>query len=355
MMRLFLHAGTEKTGSSHIQTLCVNGRKHLESVGSWFPEGIPRHEQRMRSGLVSAGNAFVISEQARGGNHASVRRELVRHRDAAQSRGCVAVCLSSELLLPYCSAPGTWQRLFGDCRQAGFDSLSVLLVLRDPVDQLISLYKHRSRGGTAADIESWVTQGYRLPYDLSRLREQVDDANVGLVARGYSRASGALERLFFDDWLAVPPPEVDLPAMVNPSLTLSELALIRRLAERRPELVAPLYDALVGLPARDKVQGRELEAHARSVAARAVASHAEEWAAWNERLPESEQLVIPQPEGEIPAEPREIAFSKEQMEALMGFLAETVEPRFLARLLWSAKIRPALGRVKRAVMPRRRS
>ncbi len=354
-MRLFLHAGTEKTGSSHIQTLCVNGRKHLESGGIWFPDGIPRHEKRMRAGLVSAGNAFVISERARDGDHTSVRAELARHRDTAQSRGCAAVFLSSELLLPYCSAPGTWQRLFADCRQAGFDSLSVLLVLRDPVNQLISLFKHRSRGGTAGDIESWVTEGYRLPYDLHRLREQVDDANVALVARGYSRGSGALERLFFDDWLDVPSPEVDLPAMVNPSLTLSELALMRRMAERRPELVAPLYDALVAVPALDKVQGRGLEAHARCVAARAVASHAEEWAAWNALLPESERLVVPQAEGEIPVEPREIAFSKEQMDALMGFLAESVQPRFLARFLWTARIRPALGWVKRAVMPRRRS
>ena len=352
-MKLFLHAGTEKTGSSHIQTLCVNGRGHLESAGIWFPEGIARHEKRMCAGLVSAGNAFVISEQARQGDHASVLAELVRHREAAQSRDCRAVFLTSELLLPYCSAPGTWRRLFENCRQAGFGSICMLLMLRDPMDQFISLYKHRSKAGTAPDIESWAEQGYQLPHDLRSFRVQVADENVSLVVRRYSRAPGTLDRIFFDDWLGVPKPEVALPVTVNPSLTLSELFLIRQMAETRPGLVAPLYNALVVVPARDKVQGRELEAHARSVAARAVALHAEEWAAWNERLPEAEKLVIPQPEGELPPEPREIAFSTTQMEALMGFAGQTAEPRFLLKLLWAAKIRPFLSTVKNAVLPRR--
>ena len=349
-MKLFLHAGTEKTGSSHIQTLCVNGREYLESAGIWFPVGIARHEKRMRAGLVSAGNAFVISELARQGDHASVLAELVRHREAAQSRACRAIFLTSELLLPYCSAPDIWRRLFENCRQAGFGSVCMLLMLRDPVDQFISLYKHRSKGGTAPDIESWAEQGYQLPHDLRSFRVQVADENVSLVVRRYSRAPGTLDRIFFDDWLGVPKPEVALPVTVNPSLTLSELFLIRQMAETRPGLVAPLYNALVVVPDRDKVQGGELEAHARSVAARAVALHAEEWASWNERLSEPERLVISQPENELPPEPREIAFSKTQMEALMNFLAMSVEPRFLAKLLWTEKIRPFLAGVKRVIL-----
>ena len=171
------------------------------------------------------------------------------------------------------------------------------------------------------------------------------------MVRGYSREPGVLEQRFFEDWLGVPTPVVDMPLSVNPSLTVSELELLRQLAEQRPSLVIPLYDQLLAIDPKRKVQGRELDVHARAIAERAVAAHRGEWAEWNALLPASEQLVIPQPVGELPPEPREIAFSKTQMEALMGFLAESVEPRFLAKLLWSAKIRPFLAGIKRVILP----
>jgi hypothetical protein len=213
-----------------------------------------------------------------------------------------------------------------------------------------SLYKHRAKRGTAGDIATWCESGYTLPMELETFRRQAEASVINLTVRGYSREPGVLEHRFFEDWLGLPTPVVDMPPSINPSLTLSELELLRLLAERRPSLVIPLYDRLLAMDPKRKVQGRELEAYARAIAERAVAAHRDEWAHWNALLPASEQLVIPQPEGELPPEPREITYSKTQMEALVGFVAESVEPRFLSKLLWAAKVRPLLAGVKRVIL-----
>lgn len=349
-MKLFLHAGTEKTGSSHIQTLCVNGREHLQAAGIWFPEGIPRHERRMRAGLVSAGNAFVIAERARDKDDAGGLSELLRHRKAAQFRNCRAVFLSSELLLPYCANDDAWSGLFENCRRAGFESVSTLLILREPVDQLISLYKHRAKGGTAGDLDQWCESGYQVPQELAGFLRQVDGSDVELTVRRYERSPGAIDRIFFDDWLGIPPPRVELPAAVNPSLTLPELVLIRKMAERKPEMVEPLYSTLIEVPSEQKARGRKLEAYARTIASRTVADHAEEWAAWNKRLPKDEPLTIPNVPETTPDRPNELELSERQMEAISELLGKAATPGFIARMAWRSRVRPMLGRLKRAVI-----
>ena len=348
-MKLYLHVGTEKTGSSHIQTLCVHGRQLLESAAIWFPEGIPRHEKRMREGLVSAGNGFSILQRACHGDHDGVLAELIRHREAAETRSCAAVFLSSELLLPYCAAKDGWQRLFEKSRKAGFDSVSTLVILRDPEDQLVSLYKHRARSGTTGRLDTWVREGYHLAEDLASLREQANAEKVELIARGYTRQPGGLESIFFDNWLNAPSPPPATESEVNPSLALSELELLRRMTARRPEVVPFLRERLSAVPRTHKVQGRALEAYARAMAKQAAWQHREEWQRWNEILPEGERLNIPERAPEIPEYPEELGFSGRQLDALAAFMADTATLRFWARLVWRARIRPMLGRVARVV------
>lgn len=348
-MKLFFHVGTEKTGSSHIQTLCVTGRAQLQSCKVWFPEGIPRHEKRMRAGLVSAGNGFMLAELARQGNYAEAEAEVARHLNSARSRDCRAVFLTSELLLPYCAKPSSWQELLESCRKVGFESVSILVLLRDPVDQLVSLYKHRARSGKAGRIEDWVSDGYHLPRDLAALREAVGSSGSELIVRRYTRRVGGLEGIFFDDWLAVqaPPPAID--GEVNPSLSLSELELLRLLNSRHPALVTFLYHRLTTLPRSEKVEGRAIDDYTRAVAESKVWQHRDEWQRWNEILPESEKLTIPDALPESTARPDEFGFSARQLEELNEVMSITSTPSFVASLFWRSRIKPALGRLKRLV------
>ena len=346
-MKLFLHVGTEKTGSSHIQTVSVTGRAHLQYSGIWFPEGIPRHEARMRVGLVSAGNGCAVAQLAREGNYPGVETELGRYLEAAQARGCWAVFLTSELLLPYIADGNAWNALFSAARQVGFAEISILIVLRDPVDQLLSLYKHRARSGTAGRIDEWLASGDRLACDLQVLRESTESAYIEFRARGYTRKSGGLEGIFFDDWLGVSTPQVAIGAEVNPSLTLSELEFLRQMNNRCPELVPILHQKLAGVPRKAKVQGSALEAHARAVAEKVIWENREEWRRWNDVLSDDERLDIPAKSPDVQNGPKEVEFSVRQIEALVGFMAESAQLKFIARLWWRARVRPFLGKMKR--------
>ncbi|MFO7903898.1 MAG: hypothetical protein R6U98_14635, partial [Pirellulaceae bacterium] len=285
----------------------------------------------MAAGQISAGNGRDLAQCIRLQRWGLVKDQLNTAVDEAQRQGCETVLFSSEWLLSTFAERALLEPFIALVQGVSAEKIRFLLVLRDPVEQFLSLYKHRAKRGTAGNVAAWAQGGYRLADELAGFRAALRGFDSELVVRKYCRESGTLDKLFFRQWLNIEPTDAEVPATVNPSLTLSELELVRLLAERRPSLVTPLYDRLLATDPKRKVQGQELEAFARAIAEHAVAAHRGEWAEWNALLPASEQLVIPQPVGELPPEPREIAFSKTQMEALMGFLAESVEPRFLAK------------------------
>lgn len=348
-MRCLLHIGTEKTGSSYLQCTLALARDSLLRKGVWFAKGAPFDEKCMKSGRISGGNALRMAEEVAHEDWDSVKRRLTEARTQATDFGATSVLLSSELLLRPLSLDGRLSRYLDVLYAAGFSDVNFLLVLRHPADQLLSLYKHRAKGGTAGSLAQWCESGYQVPQELSGFRHQSDRAEVNLMVRRYERSPGALDTIFFDDWLGLPPPRVELPATVNPSLTLSELILIRQMAEQKPEMVESLYTALIKVPNAQKARARTLEAYARKVASRTVAAHVEDWAAWNERLPEAEKLTIPDAPDAIPDRPDELELGERQMQAISELLGKAATPGFIARLFWRSRLRPALGRIKRTM------
>ena len=303
----------------------------------------------MRDGLVSAGNGFSFSEvlHAQVPNNANdIIRRWARRCEINEFSNLL---ITSELLLPQLSRAKTVDFVINGFYEAGFKQLHFLLILRDPVDQCLSLYKHRAKRGTAGDIATWCASCYHVPAHLAGFRKQAEAFGAKVTVQPYSRAPGRLESQFFEDWLGVPVPQVRVPKTINPSLMLSELALLRQVAETRPALVDSLYEALVALDPKDKVQGAELEAYARAVATHAVAQHAEEWAAWNRYLPADAQLAIPEPLDQLPSPPDEVGFSEAQVMVLADVLGRSATLGFLAQLTWRQHLRPALGKMKRAV------
>ena len=307
----------------------------------------------MRSGRISAGNGRVLARKVAGADWRAVENWFAAATSDARKRGCKGLLVSSEELLAPLAMPGSFERFVEALTRSGVNDVSLLLVLRDPASQLLSLYKHRAKDGSVGRIADWVAEGYLLPKHLAALRRQLQSSDIKLLVRAYRRGSDGLERLFFRDWLELEGKMVDGASEVNPSLSLSELELVRLMHRRRPELVAVLHERLSAVSRTEKVQGRALECHARAVAEQTVRQHGEEWQRWNELLPEGERLEIPGSTPEIPPFPNELAFSGRQLDAIAGFLGETVTLKFLAQLIWRSRIRPGLGRVARAVGIRR--
>lgn len=348
-MRCKLHIGTEKTGSSYLQCTLALARDQLLRSGVWFEIGAPFDEKCMKSGRISGGNALKMAEEIEQNDWGSVKKRLLAARQRAKDLGATSVLISSELLLRPLSVDGRLSRYVDVLRSADFPDVSFLLMLRKPADQLLSLYKHRAKRGTAGDLAQWCDSGYQVPQELAGFRLQAKRLDIDLEVRGYSRESGELAQRFFADWLGVPVPAVELPSTVNPSLSLSELEFIRRLAEIRVALVGTLYGALVVIDSNEKVQGKALDDYAKAVAAHTVARHADEWRAWNRMLPSDEQFEIPAPISLMPPRPTEIGFSETQLAAVAQVLARSATPRFIAGLFWRHRLRPMLGRLKRTM------
>ncbi len=349
-MQFLLHIGTEKTGSSFLQTLAALGRDDLCSQGVWFPRGTRYDERCMKAGRISAGNGRRVSLWIEQGGWDALTKQLKAAKEQATLQGCATVMMTNEQLLEPLSAPETLAKFNDTLTGVGFRGLKLLVILRDPAAQFLSLYKHRAKRGTAGSISAWAEAGYDLPQRLAGLRQGASALGIDLSVRKYESGEGVLEKIFFTDWLGVTPPKVTVPASVNPSLALSELAFLRLLADRRPDLVVPLYEHLLRLDLSAKLQGEALETHAKAVATEAVSRHADEWRAWNALLPEAEELVFPSLPTKIPPEPQELGFSQTQMAELMTFLSDSATPRFIAQQFWATRLRPILGRAKRAVI-----
>lgn len=235
----------------------------------------------------------------------------------------------------------------------GATSIRLLLLLRDPVSQLISHYKHRAKGGTAGALAEWARRDYELPTRLAALRQQLPDTRVQLTVRGYRKEPDWLEQVFFRDWLEVPFELASQGDLVNPSLTFSELRFLRVLRAHKPELVPELYERLVAIPGERKRESPDYDTYARAVAESVVAGWAEEWAQWNDRLPSDERLNIPQPCPLPDAEPGEITLSNAQSQAIIGLMADAARPGFIARMFWRSRLRPLLSRIRNAFPGRR--
>ena len=82
-------------------------------------------------------------------------------------------------------------------------------MLRDPVGQFISLYKHRAKAGSVGSIDNWREPVMTSPLRLGGLRRQITSIPAKVVVRGYGKESGANWGACFSrtDWLRVAVPK----------------------------------------------------------------------------------------------------------------------------------------------------
>ena len=350
-MNVLLHIGSPKAGSSFLQSVSARARDELASSGIHFPVGTPHDESCMQRGRISAGNALYLARFLSAGEWSRVEAWLKTSMAAARVRSCGTLLLSSEWLLGSAAERGRLEKLASILKSQGASRIELLVIVRDPPGQLISLYKHRAKAGSVPSIDQWVTKGYGLPDRLSRLRHEVDISGVDLLVRAYGKEPGALERIFFEDWLQTAVPAQAQSALVNPSLSLSELVLLRRLRAYRAGLVPILYERLLAVPLPSKVEGQAMSRFAQQVAVNTVAEHAAEWQVWNEMLPAAERFKIPIAGPAPGEEPSSLELSGEQLSAVMELLADATRPRLIAQLFWQERLRPLLSRMKQALFP----
>lgn len=326
-MRLYLHIGTEKTGSSYLQSMMALNREVLQQKHIWFPLAGKR-ERQMLEGEISAGNAQPLADAIKEGDFDQIHDILQKHLAGAQRKGCGAVLLSNETIVLALSGDQKVKAFQQAIKQAGYSKAQYLLILRDPVDQALSLYKHRSKSGTAPNIENWPVAHYHYGYGLNSFLQQATDCHLQLRCRKYGPQ---LEHLFFGEWLGITPDPLKKPdKRVNPSLSISELLLIRQVRQLDPDLPRLLYNAFLGLPKEQKAQEPRIEQYYKAVLSDALSQYEDTWKACNRHLPADTPLSLPELQAIVTD--KVMTFSAQQGLAMSNLMHQLRSPGFLIQL-----------------------
>lgn len=343
-LKFHLHIGTEKTGTSYIQSLLARNREQLWADGVHYPLA-GKWEREMQSGRISPGNGEDLLIALKNKNWHIVREILSDFAEGAFKRNCHTLLVSNENLIEPLSQEGLLQRMIECCSALQIDSPHILLVLRDPVDQALSLYKHRAKSGNVTDIVSWLKQSYQLPIYLNKFFDQLKIINCVYSLRRYDKSSRYLTKLFFLDWLGLKWPQYWEDASVNPSLSLSELEMLKQLRITSPELVPFFYQRMLRMPIIEKADDLTFRKYFQAIFNNHLFQFNRVWERCNEMLPSTDTLQVPLEKVSDVTQKKILSFSERQIEELLVLMRESRSLSFKIQLIVHYT-RPYLARIK---------
>jgi hypothetical protein len=258
------------------------------------------------------------------------------------------VLLSNELLVLALSHGDNLQIFRQAVETTGYAQAHYLLILRDPVDQALSLYKHRAKSGKAPRIEEWPGRYFHYGTGLKNFLEQSAVCGLSLTCRKYSHQ---LEVTFFEEWLGLSADRLKKPVKrVNPSLSISELLLIREARQKDNILPELLYQAFLTLPGERKAPEPRIEEYYKAVLGNALLQYKDTWQACNRQLPADTHLCLPEQHTVAPE--KVMSFSADQAEAIATVMKQLRSPAFLMKLTfqickrrlgkWLNRVKPSL-------------
>lgn len=246
--RLALHIGHSKTGSSYMQSALALSREALATSGVVYPDSA--NARRALKGFMTTGNADDL--RAAIGDRAPARWSPPDGR---------TVLYSAEHLAPLLAANGGADALGRLAAEHGFGHIDILLVIRDPMDHLLSEYSQKIKGGQTTTLGR-LSRKYGFTILALKLIQALSDRpDVTLTVMNYRRIRDDLTGAVAG-WIGVPPDIITAPErrIINRALTRDELAFQRRLnaqLERSGHIIAePLVNELPGQSARPPVLGR---------------------------------------------------------------------------------------------------
>jgi hypothetical protein len=309
-MVLYLHIGTNKTGSSFLQTMLGRNRALLAEKGILFP--LAEREEDMLSGKISPGNGGQLCINLVSANEPGVTGFFKHNLINAQKAGFTAVLFSNEKLIRALSHPGALKMMVDAAFNAGFTEINVLSIFRDPVDHALSLYQHRAKDGLHSDFNQWLLKDYETIRMLKNFLPQIQqvEGRVKWTFRKYKSDPKAMLDLLFKNWLNIQVPDVNSLPAVNPSLSLSEINLLQSIRNRNPLGVKPLKMGFDNLSKHQKADDTLIRQHLRVEAYHFIKAHQGIFDTLNTKMPDGENLLL-LPE-EMPLEPLKIYFSPEQ-------------------------------------------
>jgi len=313
-MKLYLHCGYHKTGSSFLQTLFARNRDSLRESGIHFP--VASREYDMISGEISPGNGPELAKAIKENDNQKSSELIAGYVSDAKRNGCDSILISSENFFHSFEKQTAVELLTNVAENNGIESINALLYFRDPVSHAISTFKHRAKNGKLSDLSHWLETDYETMELIERFMEYRTRYSIQWTCRKYRSQSEHMAKSAFADWLGIDIPAIPEDDRVNTSLTLSELLAIQSLNKNRPAYIPFVREAFAAIPFSDKATDLELSRRYNAIASDKLTSYTPLIEEVNRLLPENEQLKLT-----LPAEPVDhtmqdnIMLSKKQLAA----------------------------------------
>ena len=234
-------------------------------------------------------------------------------------------------------------------KRVGIKQVNSLLFIRDPVDHAISLYKHRGKNGRIDTVDEWIRTNYSTATDLDSFINNVDSSVLSLEIRRYQPRTSALVGAFFDDWLGLGDPPLLPEELVNPSLTLSEIELLKYIAKIRADDVRLFYRNLLAVPRECKAANEQAELCARQAASNYLADFESTWRKFDSLLEGDGGLDVPERSSTDSRVDQWFSFSGAQLRAITEGYSQARSGRHNLMLFFDKYLRPPLGKLKRAL------
>ena len=231
-MRLQLHIGHGKTGSSYLQSwFACNSQLLFEKYGIFYPG----EHQYAEKGHFSMGNRQELDDFI-GTNRPRRWLRNNSHHLSDKRLSLNSLFFSFEGLTRKFSLYRN--KLVKHSEMLGISDIDVLLIVRDPLDHACSVYNQMvKRHGYFGSLDDWLEI-----YDFTdHLLQTIQDFSYNqslwnVRIEHYRKVSRSLSALA-KDWLGIPPSALcnQIPnPVVNRSLTYDELYLMRIVNKRLP-------------------------------------------------------------------------------------------------------------------------
>jgi len=243
-MELLLHSGLNKTGSSFLQSVLLQGQGELEQYGVYLPPC--KWDDDLREGKITPGNGHEFAWYLALDKSANLRKLLSNYKEEALKRNCNKIILSNEVLIRLFSSEDILNQLDKVSRSLGFEKIRVWTVFRPFFEHSLSLFKHRSKRGDFPDYDSWFEQDYETLRLLDQFLQVYNKYDWHWFFTGYTRNTAELVKNI-RAVTAIPDLEFSEPdhLSVNPSLSLDEVALIQFLESTKKGAGRNMYQEFI--------------------------------------------------------------------------------------------------------------
>lgn len=312
MRSLFLHIGQPYARNDELRACFSRNRLALLRAGIRFPRHLHPREVETTTSFAPVQSRFGTA--------------AARWATARGMMGEDDVLVSSPFFLTRMGGPGFADELTAFARTAGFDRVSVLMVIREPFEHLAEMYLHdiRHAGSTQRFAEAGAV--FDMPAQALRVMERHPEPLFDVRVVNYRNVADA-EPKVIADWLGIEGDQLRAPKITTErALTAAEAMFQRALNAQYGSsadiLINELYAATPDL----------LPDPPRLSSADAIALHERlrpAMAALNQQIDQAQayDLSPPSPEAcqqPAPTERGEVTVSREHLQQIAAHLAHKV-------------------------------